>query len=177
MLNDRSKGCFEIAIARRRDHEQFLPDGLRSGAQITKFLRCIRAIRMSEQRNYADVGNELACQLKPLRPEARPDEGYPRDVAAWPVEARNQTSLDRIKPPYEHNGNGRRHRPCRECRLRRQRREQVYPPAHTIGPQCRQSTILAFRHARLDSDISADGVPCLAQSVTERSDPFACDRC
>src|SRR5262249_20593788 len=27
-----------------------------------------------------------------------------------------------------------------------------------------QSIILAFRHARLDRDISADGVPCLAQS-------------
>src|SRR5262249_56481405 len=120
---------------------------------------------MSEQRNYADVGNELACQLKPLHPEARPDEGHPRDVAAWPVEARNQTSLDRIKPPYEHNGNGCRRRPRPECRLRRQRRDQVHPPAHKIGRQCGQSIILAFRHARLDRDISADGVPCLAQSV------------
>jgi hypothetical protein len=44
---------------------------------------------MSEERNYPDVGNEFAYQFKPLRPEARPDEGHSRDVAAWPVEARN----------------------------------------------------------------------------------------
>ena len=63
------------------------------------------------------------------------------------------------------------------ARRRRQCRDQVHSSAHKIGRQCGQSIILAFRHARLDSDISADGVPCLAQSVTERGDPCAGDRC
>jgi len=49
--------------------------------------------------------------------------------------------------------------------------------SYKIGRQCGQSIILAFRHARPDRDISARDVARLAQSVTERSDPFACDRC
>src|SRR5262249_14463573 len=57
---------------------------------------------MSEHRNYPGIGDEFAWHRQPLRPEARPEEGHPRDVAAWPVEARNQTSLDRIKRPDEH---------------------------------------------------------------------------
>jgi hypothetical protein len=47
---------------------------------------------------------------------------------------------------------------CGRC----QRRDQIDPSAHQIGRKGGQSLVLAFRHARLDRDILADGIAYLA---------------
>jgi hypothetical protein len=55
VLGDRGESGFKIALARGRDHEQLLSDRLRGALQLTQFFQRIRAVWMSEQRNYADI--------------------------------------------------------------------------------------------------------------------------
>jgi hypothetical protein len=105
VLRDRGEGGFKIALARGRDHEQFLSNRLRGALQLMQFFQRIRAVWMSEQRNHADIRNKLARKLEPLRTQARTDDGDARDVASRLVEARDEAGLDWIEGCDKDNGN------------------------------------------------------------------------
>src|SRR5262249_46113160 len=167
----------KIVLARGREHEQLLSDRLRVALQLTQLLQRIRAAWMSEQRNHAHIWDKLARKLKSLPAETRADEGGAGDVAARPVKARDETSLDRIERCDEDNGN------CRGSGLRRercgrsQRRDQLHPSIHKIGRKCRQSIVLTIRQALLDHYVPTNDIARLGQSLTERNDPLSCHRC
>src|SRR5262245_65381998 len=177
VLGRRGEGGLKIALARGREHEQLLSDRLRVVLQLTQFLQRIRTAWMSEQRNHAHIRDKLARQLKSLPAETRANEGDAGDVAARPVKARDETSLDRIERCDEDNGHCRGRGLRRERCGRSQRRDQVHPSVHKIGRKCGQSIVLTIRQALLDHYVPTNDIACLGQSLTERNDPLSCHRC
>jgi hypothetical protein len=132
-FDDHCKGRFEIAIARGGDHNEFLTCSPCSVLHVAQFLRCIRAVRIGDDGNNADIGNKLARKLKPLPTKPRANQGDARHVAFGLVQSRHEAGLDWIEGCNKHNGNrGGGSLSC-ECRDGPGRRDQTYVPTHQIG--------------------------------------------
>src|SRR5262249_32968776 len=71
LLRDRSEGSFEITFAGGWHHQQLLADCFCDRLHVAQFFQTIRAVWMREQRNQADIWNELACKLKSLGAQTR----------------------------------------------------------------------------------------------------------
>ena len=92
-----------------------------------------------------------------------------RGIATWPIEALDQSVLDRVAAARENNRN------CRRCRLRRPcrlgpagRDDHVYLAANQISRQCRQPIVLALCPTVFDRQIFAFDVAGFAQALAER---------
>src|SRR5438067_2208551 len=96
-FDDHCKGRFEIAIARGGDHNEFLACSPCSVLHVAQFLRCIRAVRIGDDGNNADIGNKLARKLKPLPTKPRANQGDARHVAFGLVQSRHEAGLDWIE--------------------------------------------------------------------------------
>jgi hypothetical protein len=92
----------------------------------------------------------------------------PSDISAWPVEASDETRLDRIDGTVEDNRN------CRgcgfgcECRIRGARGDDGDSAADQIGRQGRQSVIFIVRKAKFDGNVAALNVAGFVQPFAER---------
>lgn len=103
-------------------------------------------------------------QFKPLRRDLYVRLCQPRNVAARPAKARDETELDRVGARFKYDWNS---RGCRLCRKRRRgagRSNHRYLATHQIGRHRRQPVVLPLRPAVLDRNIAVIDVTGLAQT-------------
>src|SRR5438105_13388909 len=81
---------------------------------------------------------ELAQQFQSFRGQRTGEDGHAGDVTPWPVEACDESELDRVAADYEHNRDGRSRSLRGLCRGNAADREDHrYLLAHELGCQCR----------------------------------------
>ena len=74
LLNDGSKGNFEIAVARRRHYEQLLSDRRRGALQVSQFLQRIRPPLLHRRRCCdftALTVDRIGCWISLIRQPSR----------------------------------------------------------------------------------------------------------
>jgi hypothetical protein len=107
-------------------------------------------------------------QLQPLGAELGTEEVDPRDVAGRPIEAGDNTLLDRIAASQEHDRDRAGRRLCGQSRIAASRgKDHGRLAAHKIGCERRQSIVLVFRKTVFDRYVAAFNVTGLTQAAAE----------
>src|ERR1700722_5234709 len=115
-LSERRKCLIDFTVAARIQDNDVPPDRAGSILDLTNLHFTNLTARVHEKSNQARLGNQLAQQVKPLRPERGGEHVEARDIATWPIVALDQAILNRIATAHENDRN------CGRCRLRRPRR-------------------------------------------------------
>jgi hypothetical protein len=109
-------------------------------------------------------------QTESLDPNLGVPVADPGDVAAWPIDAGNETDLHRVSRRTEHDWNARCRRFGRERGyVAAWRGDHGYLAADQIGRQFRQPVLFIARLAELECHVAAFDVADLAQPFAERS--------
>ena len=98
--------------------------------------------------------HQFTQQLHPLRPELSV-KGHAGDVAARPVEAGDESRLDRVITAGEDDRNGGGRRLCRQGRSSAVRGDHSSPFAGPDRPPTLESIVLALRPAVFDRHVAA----------------------
>ena len=91
-LDERCKGCLDVAVAADIENDELLPDRLRRGLHVSSLRLGFRSVRVHQHGNCCRLGHELAQQLQSLRPQHAGEKAHARDVAARPVEAGDEAA-------------------------------------------------------------------------------------
>ena len=128
----------------------------RSGLCIGLLVRSIRIVWIHQQRDAREIWHQFAQQLDALCAEHARDKGYPRDIAAGPIEARHQPEADGITADGK---NDRNDRARVSCRARGSdvsgRGNGDNPLRHQFGRERSQGLIVAVCPPLLDTDVAA----------------------
>ena len=68
-LDERCKGCLDVAVAADIENDELLPDRLRRGLHVSSLRLGFRTVRVHQHGNCRRLGHELAQQLQSLRPQ------------------------------------------------------------------------------------------------------------
>src|ERR1700687_2221062 len=91
------------------------------------------------------------------------------EITFWPVQASDESKLDRVASYPEDDRNRRSRRLCCQCRGSTAGRcNHVHPTTNQIGSECRQSIVVALSPAVFDRHILAVDVPSFAKALVER---------
>src|SRR5262249_41404458 len=94
--------------------------------------------------------------------------GHARDVAAWPIEASDETELHRIAGGGEDNGN-RRNRGFYRLHSRAIGDDHCHLTTNQLSRQRRHSVVLPARPAILDRYVLTLDIACFLQALTKRA--------
>src|SRR5262249_31393089 len=95
-----------------------------------------RTVRIDQDGNAPGVRQQLKQEPEPLWPKLLVHGTYAGDIAAGPVEARDQTRFDRVRTDAEDDRNCRGCRFCRKCPGRAAWcGGDGYPATHQLGGQ------------------------------------------
>src|SRR5262249_53161410 len=166
-LDERREGCLDVALALNIESNELLPDRLRRRLHVSSLHLGIWSVRTYQNGNRGRSRHELAKQLQSLRSQHGAEKAHPGDVAARPVEARDEAVPHRIGSRREDD----RHRGG--CGLSRKRRivvadDRRYPTADQIGGQIRQPIKVIFRRVVFDRDVPTIDVAGFLQALAER---------
>src|SRR5881394_2455179 len=95
-LYKRCEGRIKVGFGTDVDNMQKPPASARQHLQLSHAGLSVRIVRICQQANYRDIGNDLTQRLQTLRQQLSADRGHARNVAAGAVEAGDKTNLDRI---------------------------------------------------------------------------------
>ena len=132
-LDERCKGCLDVAVVADIENDELLPDRLRRGLHVSSLRLGFRSVRVHEHGNCRRPGHDLAQQLQSLRPQHAGKKDHAGDVAARPVEAGDEAVPDRVAPGHEDD----RYR--RGCGLGRGRRN-AFPTITATGRRIKSAT-------------------------------------
>src|SRR6516225_7706258 len=104
-------------------------------------------------------------QAETLSLDLRVHGGYAGDISARPIEASNETDLDRIDTAAEDDRNGRGCGFCREYLRGARCHNDGHLTPHQIGRQRGQSIVLAVRPTIFDRYVAALDVADLAEAA------------
>src|SRR5262245_63989532 len=80
------KERFEVPVATRFENDDLLSKGASPRFHILHVEFRPRIIRVNDKSNHGSRRNKFAQQLQALRHKDGREQGYTRDVAAWPIE-------------------------------------------------------------------------------------------
>ena len=127
-----------------------------------------RTVGIDEHGKARGSRQQLVQEPEPLCRELHIHGADTGDVAARPVEAGDETSLDRVAAGAEDDRNCRGRGFGRECRWHAARcGDDGHPAADQIGRQFRQSIVLTLCPAVFDRDVLAFDVAGFAQPFAE----------
>ena len=107
---------------------------------------------------------------------SRPNEGYARYIAAWPVKAGDEPKCNRISASEDDDRDCRGGPLCRQRRRRRAwRRNYTHPAANQISCQNRQALVLSLGPPVFDRDVLALDKSRLVQTLTKNTEK-ACEQ-
>jgi len=110
-------------------------------------------------------------QNEALPPQIGTESSYPSEVSAWPVEAQDKTSPDRVCPGEENDRNRRRSCPSRSYREIGVADEHRHTPVDKFGRQYRQPALIG-PPAVFNRNVLALDVAGLTQALEECSHPL-----
>src|ERR1700747_1125996 len=91
------------------------------------------------------------------------------EITFWPVQASDESQLDRVAFYPEEDRNRRSRRLCCKCRRSTAGRcNHAHLTTNQIGGECRQSIVMALGPAVFDRHILSVAVPRLAKASVER---------
>jgi hypothetical protein len=96
LLRDGSKRRFDLGLGAGLENARLKPERGRRRLQAFRDQVAGRIGRIDQQRKSGCAGDKLVEQLKPFRPQLCAEGGCAREVAAWPVQARNEPGGDRV---------------------------------------------------------------------------------
>src|SRR6266516_7474145 len=127
-------------------------------------------IRVPGIRQDADQGrrgNQLVQQLQSLAAQMAVQLTYPSEIAAGPIEAGNQSKLDRVGADHEYDRDGVGSCLDRERRGERSCEDDRYLPAHELRRQRRQSIVVGASPAVFDRDVPSFDEAGFLQAIME----------
>jgi hypothetical protein len=126
-------------------------------------------VRIDERAKTHGLREELVHESDSLWAKLSCHIGDAGNDAAGPIEARDQTELDRVTAGAEDNRNGRGRGLSRAWRNNAAGRgENGNPTTHQISGQFRQSVELALRPAIFDREVLAFDIAQFAQPLAKR---------
>ena len=130
--------------------------------------RGIRIARVDEVGNCLGPGHQLAKQVQLFRFQFIGQEGHAGDISTRPVEAVDETHLDRIRAQAEYDRNCRRRCFCRAHRRGAAcRGDDIDSATHKIGSHGWESIGLVLGPPVFDRDVPTFNKAGLAQALDE----------
>ena len=124
--------------------------------------------RIPEDRHPGQAWHDLLQQLQPFPTEFRSQDAQPREVAAWPRQARHYPpshGVDRRR----HDDRNRLGRVLGGERCRRGGHENaIDPEPDQLGGEFREALGFAFREPALEDEVPPFAIPAFPQPVQER---------
>src|SRR5215211_4557692 len=168
LLRHNIESCLDLAIVARfhdsdrsRKHPPAFLDIFKLGVRIG-------VGRIDQNSEAAGGRDKLLQQPEPFCLQGRRKEAYAGHVAAWSIEALDQSEPQRIAAIGKHHRNVCTHRFCCECRIDAAARgEHGHFTAYEVRDQSRQPIVMAFRITVFDQDVTTLVEPGLAEPLTE----------
>ena len=104
----------DVAFVAGRQDLKVQPERPRCFARVLDFGLGLGIAGVGEKADRARARSEFAQQLQPLRDQCAVEKDDAREIAAWPVQAFDDSKLHRIAPARKDNRDGRCRSLCRE---------------------------------------------------------------
>src|SRR5262249_55117230 len=130
----------------------------------------IRIGRIYKQAEHCRLGYRIVQQSQLFREQLVSKIGEARDISSWPIEARDQTFVDRVLANREHYRNGRGLRlNCQDGRGT-DRKNHVYRTANQFNRQGGKAIELTIRPTIFDRYVVAFNEAGFFQALAESTD-------
>src|SRR6516164_1435395 len=161
----------DVANSAGLEDDDLLPDGAGRDLKILHLRGRKGAIWIEENGDSPGITAQLSQQPQPLRLGFGEERTYSGDVAAWPMQARDQSAPDRVGAADENNrhGRGRRFRRQRRC-FAADRDDDRHLPTHEIAREHREPVVVTLSGAVLDRDVAALDETGLIQTLADDRD-------
>ena len=122
-----AKAVVNLGVAAGLQNVQLQAEIMRRPVQLAG-VRCgIRVGRIDERRDNRCAGHSFMQQLQPFCHDGRGEKACACDIAAWPIEARDQAQCHRVATDGEDDWNGCSRGLCRQSPHVIGRKKHVHP--------------------------------------------------
>ncbi|HZY22538.1 MAG TPA: hypothetical protein VFE80_09050 [Beijerinckiaceae bacterium] len=123
---------------------------------------------MTQHGDRGDLGHELTQELEAFCGKLGDRQRYAGHIAAWPVQAYDETRSDRIAAGHEHDRNGRCGSFRRQCSdVAAGRDDRCGAAADELGSEPGEALVMSVRIAVIDAHALSFGEARLRQAAME----------